>query len=195
MLSSITPLGERGRGRRWGTTVSWYVAGSAVAGTLLGGLLGLVGRTLPPPTAWAAVVLALLCLFGAVLDARLLGARLPTLRRQVNEDWLDTYRGWVIGLGFGVQLGLGITTIVTTSTVYLTLAAALLSGSWPAGALIGAVFGVVRALPQVATGRLLSPAALGTAHRRIAAWAPRAHRLALAAQCVVALGLFARGLS
>lgn len=195
MLSSITPLGERGRGRRWRTTVAWYVAGSVLGGALLGGLLGLLGQALPPPTAASAVALALLCLLGAGLDAGLLGARLPTLRRQVNEDWLDTYRGWVIGLGFGVQLGLGVTTIVTTSTVYLTLAAALLSGSWPAGALVGAVFGTVRALPLLGTRRLVTPSALGSAHRRIAAWAPRAHRLALAAQCVVALGLFARGLS
>ena len=195
MLSSITPLGERGRGRRWGTTVTWYVAGSVVGGGVLGGLLGLGGSALPAPTATHAVVLAVLCVLGALLDARVGGARLPTLRRQVNEDWLDTYRGWVVGLGYGLQLGLGITTIVTTSTVYLTLVAALLSGSWIAGAAIGVVFGTVRALPLVATRHLVSPAALGTVHRRIATWALGAHRVALTAQLVVALGLSARGLS
>src|SRR5688572_22456308 len=168
MLSSITPLGERGRGRRWEVTAAWYVAGSLLGGTALGGLLGLVGEVLPPPTTATAVVLALLCLVGAALDARLFGTRLPTIRRQVNEDWLDTYRGWVIGFGFGVQLGLGVTTIVTTSTVYLTLAAALLSGAWQAGALVGAVFGLVRALPLLATRPLVTPAALASLHRRFA---------------------------
>ena len=43
MLASITPLGERGRGRHWGATVAAYLAGSVVGGGALGGLLGLAG--------------------------------------------------------------------------------------------------------------------------------------------------------
>ena len=38
---------------------------------------------------------------GLWLDLGILGLRLPTTRRQVNEDWLGRYRGWVVGVGFG----------------------------------------------------------------------------------------------
>ena len=37
-------------------------------------------------------------------------------RRQVNEDWMARYRGWAYGAGFGLQLGLGVVTIVTTAS-------------------------------------------------------------------------------
>ena len=33
------------------------------------------------------------------------GFRLPSHTRQVNEAWLDEYRGWVYGGGFGWQIG------------------------------------------------------------------------------------------
>ena len=63
----------------------------------------------------------------------------PGPRRQVNERWLDDYRGWVYGLGFGAQLGLGVTTVVTSAATYATLLACALSGAPGRGALIGAV--------------------------------------------------------
>src|SRR5687768_2664330 len=124
MLSSITPLGERGRQRRWGATVTAYAVGSVAAGASLGALLGLVPE---PPARAALVVLAVACALAALLDLR--PALLPTIRRQVNEDWLGVYRGWVCGAGFGLQLGLGVVTIVTTAAVYVVLIAAALSGS------------------------------------------------------------------
>ena len=46
MLGSITPLGERGRGSRWGITVSAYIIGSAAGGAALGSMLGWAGSPL-----------------------------------------------------------------------------------------------------------------------------------------------------
>ena len=57
------------------------------------------------------------------------GAHLPTNHRQVNERWLDDYRGWVYGIGYGFQLGMGVVTIVTSATTYLAFLAAFLSHS------------------------------------------------------------------
>ena len=65
-------------------------------------------------------ILALLAALGLAADLRLGGLRLPGPRRQVDERWLHRYRGWVYGVGFGFQLGFGLLTVVTTSTVYLT---------------------------------------------------------------------------
>ena len=149
MLGSITPLGERGRNRRWGVTVTAYLAGSVIGGLLIDGALGALGRLVTKVTGWSGAsrlgLLAAVVAIGLLLDLRVAGLRLPTVHRQVNEDWMVRYRGWVYGLGFGLQLGTGVVTVVTTSAVYATLAAALLSGSAAAGALIGGVFGLIRA--------------------------------------------------
>jgi hypothetical protein len=63
----------------------------------------------------------------------------------------------VWSLGYGVELGVGVITIVTTSTVYATWAAASLSGSASAGAAIGAAFGFSRALPVFSVARVRRP--------------------------------------
>ena len=46
------------------------------------------------------------------------------------------------GLGFGLQLGAGVLTIVTSSTVYAVLLLAAWSGQLWVGLLLGVVFGV-----------------------------------------------------
>ena len=195
MLSSITPLGERGRGRRWRTTATAYVVGSIIGGAVVGAALGAVGRLLDalvdPSRAVVAAVVVLLCLAGIALDLRLLGLRLPTVRRQVDENWLGAYRGWVVGAGFGLQLGLGVVTIVTTSAVYVTLGLALLTGSVLGGLLVGTVFGLVRALPILAVRRVASTADLVAVSRRMSQWAPAARRAALGVQALLAVGAVA----
>jgi len=184
MLTSITPLGERGRGRRWGATVTAYAVGSVAAGSAVGALLGLVPG--PRPRA-ALVVLAVGLLLAAALDLR--PALLPTVRRQVNEDWLGVYRGWVCGAGFGLQLGLGVVTIVTTAAVYAALLAAALSGSWAAGALVGGTFGAVRALPAIllrgvtTTDRLVAVSRRLAVRARLASYATVGALVATAVVC------------
>ncbi|HSP37310.1 MAG TPA: sulfite exporter TauE/SafE family protein [Frankiaceae bacterium] len=192
MLGSITPLGERGHARRWSATVAHYVIGSVLGGSAVGALFGLLGaglRAVGLDLSGAAVliVLAALCGLGVLFDLRVGGLALPTVHRQVNEDWLVRYRGWVIGAGFGFQLGLGVVTIVTTATVYLMLAAALLAGSLVAGLVIGATFGLVRALPLLAARRVDSPPRLRAQHVRLIRWAPRAHVAAVVVQIVVSV--------
>lgn len=181
MLASITPFGERGRNNRWATTVTAYVGGSVVAAALLGAALGWLGGGLrdwvrPGPGVTGALVAAT-CVAAAAFDWRALGLRLPSWHRQVNEDWLHRYRGWVYGVGFGAQLGVGVITIVTTAAVYATGVLALLSGSVAAGAAIGAVFGTVRALPVVAIGRVEAPEQLRHTHRTMMKLARPAERM------------------
>jgi MFS family permease len=189
MLASITPLGERARGSRWGLTVGFYLAGSTLAGAAAGALFGALGGL-----AWSGggsgelriALLAGAIALGLALDLRRV---LPTLRRQVNEDWLREYRGWVYGAGFGAQLGLGVTTIVTTSLVYATLLAAFLAGDLVAGVAIGALFGAARGATLLVGARVRDPADLARLHRRIDAWRPRVRRITLAAQAALALAL------
>jgi hypothetical protein len=191
MLSSITPLGERGRGRRWATTAAAYLLGSVAGAAVLGTALGAIGSALPAsvrpgrPAGWAAI--AIVAAVGLAFDLRLGGLGLPTIRRQVNENWIAQYRGGVVGFGFGLQLGLGVVTIVTTALVYLTWAIALLSGSAVAGLAIGATFGLSRALPVLAVRRAGSFAELAAVHRRMARLAAPANTAALAFTGAVAV--------
>lgn len=162
MLGSITPLGEWGRDQRWWLTTSFYILGSALGGASLGTVLGGVGSsmTLELPLFGAStplVVLAAAIILGLTLDLRLAGLELPTIRRQVRQDWLTDYRGWVYGFGFGFQLGLGVVTVVSTSVIYTTFIACFLSGSPTNGALIGATFGMLRASTLFSISRVRRP--------------------------------------
>jgi hypothetical protein len=184
MLASINPLGERSRNSRFAITFTAYLVGSVAGGTVLGGLLGIAGAGIEAVAPWsattAAVVVVVLCAVALALDTGVGGLQIPTVHRQVNEDMLNEYREWAYGLNFGFQLGLGVVTIVTTSTVYLTFALAGLTGAWQTGLLVGAVFGLVRALPMVLVARVYDPHQLRRLFGRINAWAPMAQRGSLA---------------
>jgi hypothetical protein len=181
MLASITPLGERGRGRRWGPTVVAYVAGSALGGAGVGAAAGLFGSIALANVGWSAragLVAATLAV-GLLLEV---AGVLPGPRRQVDESWLDTYRGWVYGAGYGVQIGAGVTTVVVTSTVYVVIAASFASASLGAGAAIGAVAGILRGATLLAGSGVDTPGALVRLHTRVEAWRERIRVGALAGQ-------------
>src|SRR4051795_2457019 len=90
MLASITPLGEQGRRRRWGRTVTAFVIASTLGGAATGLVAGTLGWLILRDVSWdgrIGFVAALLAL-GLVLD--LLG-KLPGPRRQVDESWLQPH--------------------------------------------------------------------------------------------------------
>jgi MFS family permease len=180
MLASITPLGERGRHSRWGFTVSAFLLGATVAGAAAGAALGLLGG-LVAPGGWRVrlTALALALVAAIVLDSR---GRVPGPRRQVDERWLDRYRGWVYGIGYGWQLGLGVTTIVSSAATYVALLAALLVASPAAGALILGCFGAARGVMPLATAGVRSQRDLLALHRGIARWRVPARWGAVAVQ-------------
>ena len=194
MLSSIHPLGERARNQHWGVTVSAYIAGSTVGGAITGLAAGSIGAGLATQLSPGSSVVYMPVLYmivaavtGIGFWADLSGRKLPTVHRQVNEDWLDQYRGWVYGIGFGFQLGLGWATIITTSLVYSTFLLAALTGSPLGGTLIGFVFGLARALPILTTQMATSAGQLVAFHKRMADSAARARKLGAAAQGVVSI--------
>jgi hypothetical protein len=190
MLASINPLGERGRNQHYWITISAYLAASTIAGASLGALLGLAGSAIARSAA-ALGTIAAVAVLGLLLDTRVLRLRVPGLRRQVNENWLVQFRGWVYGAGFGAQLGVGFATIVTASATWVAFACALLSGTWLAGGLVGAVFGLARALPILSAARVRDPAALRDLVRRLERVRPRVALVSSAAQGAAAIGLIA----
>jgi hypothetical protein len=186
MLASITPLGEQGRRRRWGRTVTAFVIASTLGGAVTGLVAGTLGRLLLHDVSWDGRIgfVAALLAIGLVLD--LLG-RVPGPRRQVDESWLDRYRGWVYGAGFGFQLGAGVVTIVVGSAVYVALGAAVATASPVAGLAVGAVAGLLRGATILSGARLRTPDELMRFHSRMAAWREPARVTGLAAQAVLAV--------
>lgn len=191
MLSSITPLGERGRNNRFWITAPLFVIGSVAGGAIVGLVAGACGALLSVPDTIAASVIAISALIAVVLDRRVFGSRLPTIRRQVDELWLTRYRGWVYALGFGAQLGAGIVTIVTTAAVYLMVVLSALTGSALGGLFVGATFGAVRGLSIFAASRVRDPDALRRLHGRVARTAPVAEGVTVAAEGTVAAAAIA----
>ncbi len=180
MLSSIHPLGERSRKSSWRVTVIAHALGGAAGGATIGLIAAALGWLLVgwAPASVRLVVLGAGALVALASETNRFSMRLPSVHRQVNEAWLDEYRGWVYGSGFGYQLGLGIVTIITTATVHLLLLAALLSASPLAGLAIGLAFGLVRGSVVLTGRRITSPVALRSFHQRLSGLAPKADLVA-----------------
>lgn len=192
MLASITPLGERGRNSHWTITVTAFAIGAVAAAALIGALLGAVGSLLVGGLSVGARLAALAgaLLIAAALDAR--AGRVPGPRRQVDERWLDRYRGWVYGLGYGAQLGAGVTTVVTSAATYVAVLAAFLGAEPVRGAVVLGGYGAIRGLTPLVTARVRTPAQLMAFHarfQRAGRPASRAGTALLAAGVVVALGV------
>ena len=148
MLSTITPIVQRGRNHRYYSTATWFVLGAVLGGATLGlgtALLALGAGALDLSATEALGLSAVLAAVSIASDLKLGGFRLPSHTRQVNEAWLDQFRSWVYGSGFGWQIGVGLATYVTTSAVYLMIAMAALTGSPVVAFAVATGFGLVAA--------------------------------------------------
>ena len=123
------------------------------------------------PTTTVLVVAAVLAVLAALADSGALGeaAKPPIFKRQVDDAWLSTYRSWVYGLGFGWQIGAGITTYIMTTAVFLTIGLAALTAGPLLAFVLAVLFGLARGLAVLLSARLRSPAAMLALHARLEA--------------------------
>ncbi len=192
MLSSITPMSERARNQRWGITAAWFVTGGIAGGLTLGALAALLAAgvaALGISTTVAAALGAACAVVAASLDLGAFGLAPPWLRRQVNEIWLGTYRGWLYGVGFGWQIGVGVTTYIMTAAVFLTVVLAALTADPIVACAIATLFGTLRGLGVLLARRIDTPAQLSAFHRRFHELGPATRAAAVAVQLVVAVAL------
>ena len=191
MLSSIHPLGERTRGSRWGRTAAYYVVGSTLGGAVLGLLLGLVGAGVASlwstPESFIVGSVITILIVSALLD--LWHVPVPSPDRQVDETWLNRYRSWVYGGGFGFQLGTGVMTFVKTASIYALWVLVVLGGSPVGGLIVGAWFGLVRASALLTVAGIHDPASLRAYFRRMAKLGPAANAVAVIGPIAAALGV------
>ena len=118
MLSSIHPLGERGRHNRWAITVSSFTVVATATGAAVGAAFGFLGELIFGAVTSDALLLASGAVAVAAGALDMLRIEPPGPERQVNETWVGHYRGWVYAGAFGFELGTGVMTYIVTWGVY-----------------------------------------------------------------------------
>jgi MFS family permease len=194
MLATVTPLAERSRGHRYRGTAAWFIAGATVGGATLGVVmagLALGVRAISPSTMAVAVVACVVAVVAAASDTRFGGFHVPFHSRQVNERWLDQFRPWVYGAGFGWQIGAGLVTYIKTAALYLMIALAALTASPVIALAVGALFGLVRGLAVLLGRGITTPATLAAFHRRFTAAGPVVLAVVVTTELLVAVAFAA----
>ena len=194
MLSSIHPFGERSRNNSFGRTAAAHVIGSALGGVTLGVLAGVVGlivnAVMAPSSAIRVWVVAVSAIAALILEATSRERLLPTRSRQVNENWIQSYRGWIYGGGFGAELGFGVSTIITTTLIHLLVIAMVLVASFPQALVLGLTFGTVRGGTVLAARSIDSPDKLRRFHQQLDIYRERSRSGAVASLAIAsAIGL------
>jgi hypothetical protein len=197
MLATVTPVAERGRGHRYRATAAWFIAGGTAGGATLGVVLAALAlgvRAAAPSALAIAAIACTVAFLAAASDSRVGGFRLPFHSRQVNERWLDQFRPWVYGAGFGWQIGAGLVTYIKAAALYLMIVLAALTAS-PATALgVGVLFGLTRGLAVLLGRGITSPAALAEFHRRFTRAGPVVLHVVVGCELALAVA-FAAALS
>src|SRR5215471_21232902 len=194
MLTSISPLGERSRGMKWPVTVAFFITGAVGGGLLIGLVVGGLGRVLGAVNssfAATGVSAGILMLVFTAVEWTRWRHWVAGVHRQVNEDWLPSYRGWVYGVGFGFQLGLGFVTIANAA-LFCLLATTLLFHSLALSILAFGTYGAVRGLSVLLAAGATEPAGLLAIDRRMELLGPMVQRGGRIAQ--VAVGFAAIGI-
>ena len=184
MLTSINPLGERIRGNRWIITVGWLTLGGILGGALFGAVTGSIGVLVAGSLSEATRLWILVAALVGAAAWDLLDRDFPS-RRQVDENWLTMYRSWVYGFGYGIQLGVGLATVVHTALVPVMMVSMLLVDSVLVATVIGVVFGATRGFTVLLSAAVRTPDDLRALHRRIDEYDLRVRQ----AGAVVSLGL------
>ena len=196
MLSTITPLGEAGRGHDFRSTSTWFVVGSVMGGVTLGLLMAGLARIADglgatPDLVWGIITAA--ALTTAASDGRVGGFHLPGHDRQVNERWLDQYRPWVYGAGFGWQIGVGLGTYIMTAGVYLLILVGGLTADPLLAVFLGALFGLSRGLAVFLASGFDSTEKVLAFHERFERMREPVRRATIVTQALVAVAASAIG--
>jgi hypothetical protein len=149
MIGQIGPLVQVGSGTKSAAAhIAGGVAGGAVAGLILGVAGALASDVLPDISVGAAVMVGALGIWAALADlgvVRSMGLR----DRQTPQDWQCVLGRTGAAFGWGVDVGLGVTTRLPYLSLVTLFAIAALSGSILASTSILAAYGLGKTLGVV----------------------------------------------
>ena len=148
-IDTIGPTGHTGGRRITAAACATFLPGAVVGGLITFGSLALLGQLLHGAGGRAAYVVAgAIALLAAILEAR--GTSIvPQIRRQLPEHWRRVMPMPLAAALYGVLLGLGFTTFVLSFGVWALAGVSLAVGDPSLGLLLGAAFGIGRAIPIV----------------------------------------------
>jgi hypothetical protein len=148
-IDTIGPTGHTGGRRITAAACATFLPGAVAGGLITFGSLAVLGGALHGAGGRAAyVVAAAIALLAALLEAR--GTRIvPQIRRQLPEHWRRVMPMPLAAALYGVLLGLGFTTFVLSFGVWALAGVSLAVGDPSLGLLLGAAFGIGRAIPIV----------------------------------------------
>jgi len=133
-----------------------HLVATAGAAAGFGVLLALIGSLLSPVTVSvkghvfvAALMLGTLTFAYALRDFGLVRVPYPTSHRQVPREWFGRYSHRVTALYWGLGLGVGVTTMVPSGSLYVVLLWILVFGDPARGAALMLIYGFTRGLPPV----------------------------------------------
>jgi hypothetical protein len=154
VIETIGPIGHTGGRRVTAAACAAFLPGAIAGGVLTFGLLSQLGELLHGAGGHASYLAAAgVTLVAAVLEAR--GTRIvPQIRRQLPEHWRRVMPMPLAAVLYGVLLGIGFTTFVLTFGVWALAGISLALGEPELGILLGAGFGLGRALPIMALAPL-----------------------------------------
>ena len=153
VIETIWPTGHTGGRRTTIAACAAFLPGAIAGGLLTFGSLAAVGELLHGAGSPAYLVAAAIALLAAALEAR--GTRIvPQIRRQLPEPWRRVMPMPLAAALYGVLLGIGFTTFVLSFGVWALAGISLALGEPALGLLLGAAFGLGRALPIVALAPL-----------------------------------------
>ena len=160
MVGTIIPMvhGERLEGIHKGSL--WcHGIGAIAASALFGATLGWTGGTLLRPSGPLTVAVLVVSGIGhLVMSQRDLGLchfPMPQSHWQVPKRWLSVMPPRMAALVYGMCLGVGILTRISSSGFYVVLGWVVLSGEPMLGALIMGMFGFGRLIPLIFFMRLV----------------------------------------
>jgi hypothetical protein len=155
VIDTIGPTGHTGGRRTTIAACAAFVPGAVAGGLLTFGSLAALGDLLHGAGGRASyLAAAAIALLAAALEVR--GTRIvPQIRRQLPEHWRRVMPMPLAAALYGVLLGIGFTTFVLSFGVWALAGVSLAVGDPPVGLLLGAGFGLGRAIPIV----VLAPAA------------------------------------
>jgi hypothetical protein len=154
VIETIGPTGHTGGNRTTLAACAAFLPGAIAGGLLTFGSLALLGDLLHGAGGRASyLAAAAIAVTASMLEAR--GARIvPQIRRQLPEHWRRVLPMPMAAALYGVLLGIGFTTFVLSFGVWALAGVSLALGDPATGLLIGAAFGVGRAIPILALAPL-----------------------------------------
>ncbi len=148
-IETIGPTGHTGGRRITTAACATFLPGAVIGGLITFGSLAVAGELLHGAGGRAAYAVAGgIALLAAALEVR--GTRIvPQIRRQLPEHWRRVMPMPLAAALYGVLLGLGFTTFVLSFGVWALAGVSLAIGDPGLGLLLGAAFGIGRAIPIV----------------------------------------------